>query len=759
MTPQHPMSSWAADWIGELQRFAPRVRRPAGARATQLAECEALLGRPLPADARACYAAANGDVRLWPGTWLNLHRVALRHRLMCTVAEHLRPGEPGWTASDEPLRPDVAVRRGAWHAGWIPIGENFAGGQIEYLCLDTAPGPAGRWGQLIVVQDPTWLLARGEPVPPARRLADGLLPHFWLVLQTLRAAAAPLGTLPAHAAGAVEPPAMPLAQRLLADPLGLRVHVPAAWLLEEGRARFDTSPFWPAWCEATCDAPQRLAAASSGVAVGARRGVAWVDASLSDAALAAALRAMNEPWVDGPVPRVPLPRPLTLLNLAQPGEAHEPIPPSTLDWWGIGCRREGLERLRAWAAGTAPPRGLLLGAAGVGKTTLLRELAESRSADEARPLLRIDLATLVDWQAEPPRAPASLAEILRMQARRRGLDLDARALLAALAADRFALVLDQVEALAPCQPDVWRMADDLPGGSSARILMVCAREWFVDGARLREAVDGLALWPLDGPRGHWLACLHDPVLGGLRPDELCRLFGIEAARAAEVGDALRAAGLGGAPGGVIVARDAPPRQDPDGPAGSTDMALGVGISQRWCRSRLPVSGRWEREHAEGIVAELATALARRQVRSCPPGNAVVSIARLDDLLRRRCKGLSGQRLERLRLHLLQALVLQQRFPGQVQSEGGVVAYWPAIELVQAMASDDEGRVLAVVLRWSRHWIRHELLIQPARLLWRQLGHAAPCDAVRRLLQRPHGPRVTACLRALMPDAVPVSQAF
>ena len=58
------------------------------------------------------------------------------------------------------------------------------------------------------------------------------------------------------------------------------------------------------------------------------------------------------------------------------------------------------------------------------------------------------------------------------------------------------------------------------------------------------------------------------------------------------------------------------------------------------------------------------------------------------------------------------------------------------------------RVLAVVLRWSRHWSRHWMLIQPAGQLWRQLGHAAPCGAVTRLLQRHHGPRVTACLQAL-----------
>ncbi len=733
-----PLSVCATECMAERLGFAPRVRRPAGARAAQIAECEAQLGRPLPADARACYAVANGDLPLWPGTWLSLRRVVLQHRLLCTVAEHLRPGEPGWSAGDAPLPADAAVRRDAWHAGWIPIGESWSGAQLEWLCLDTVPGPAGRWGQLIVVPEPAWLLARGEPVPPARRLADGLLPHLWQALQALRTAA-----------GGPAPEAGSAVRALLDNPL--HAHVPAEWALIPGGERFESSSFWSAWREATQEPPSLLPEAPP-----------WASAAtgLGDQDLVALVRALSEPWPDGPVPHVPLPRPLTVMNPARQTEPDQPIEPSTLQWFGGGDSSTGLDRLRAWVQGKAPPRGLLLGAAGIGKTTLLRELAEAMPAEAGRPLLHIDLAALVDWESEPPRAPDSLAQVFAAQAQRRGLQVDPQALLAALAADRFALVLDHVEALAPCLPEVWRLADAFPAtGRTARILMVCAREWFKDGAQLRAALDALAQWPLDGPRGHWLACLHDPVSGGLRSDELCRLMGIEPPRAADIGDALRSAGLGGAPAGVIVAREAPPRQDTDGPAGSTDVALVVGISQRWCRSRLPVSGRWEREHAERIVADLATALARRQVRSCPPGDAMFSIARLDDLLRRRCEGLSAPRLERLRLHLLQALALQQRFPGQLQSEGGVAANWPAIELVQAMTSDDEDRVLAVVLRWSRHWTRHGLLIQPARLLWRQLGHAAPCDAVRRLLQRPHGPRVTACLRALLPDAEPVSLSF
>jgi cell wall assembly regulator SMI1 len=727
MTAQHLMSSWAAEWIGELQRFAPRVRCPAGARAAQLAEFEAQLGLALPADARACYAVANGDLPLWAGTWLSLRRVLLRHRLMCTVAEHLRTGEPGWSAGAGPLPQDAAVRRDAWHAGWIPIGENHAGAQVEWLCLDTVPGPAGRWGQLIVVQDPTWLLARGEPVPPARRLADGLLPHLWQVLQPLRAAAAD----PAREAGSA-------VGKLLDNPL--HACVPAEWVLREGGARFEASSFWPAWREATQGLPPLLPAAPP---------AASAAAELTGQQLAAVVRALSEPWTDGPVPHVPLPRPLTVLNPSRQTEANEPIEPSTLQWFGSSLARcPGVDQLRAWADGKAPPRGLLLGAAGIGKTTLLREFAESLPADIARPLLYVDLAALVDWDAEPPRVPASLAEIFAAQARRRAVLVDPEAMLAALAADRFALVLDHVEALAPGLPTVWQLPDALPAtGAEARILMVCALEWFKDGVQLRAAVDALALWSLEGPRGQWLARLHDVVSAGMAPEALCRLLGIESPRAAEPGAALNGLGRRGVPGEVIAARAAWLRQEAGGAAGSADEALHAGFIGQWLSSRLPASGHWEREHADRLVAYLATALARRGLRSCPPGEATISHGRLDEWLRRRCGGLPAPRRERLRLHMVQALMLTPRFAGLLGGDG-VAWYWPTLQLAEAMACDDDKRVLAVVLRWSRHWSRHWMLIQPAGQLWRQLGHAAPCGAVTRLLQRRHGPRVTACLQAL-----------
>ena len=733
---QDALSVGATECIAELLGFAPRVRRPAGARLSQFAECEAQLGRPLPADARACYAAANGDLPLWPGTWLSLRQVVLQHRLLCTVAEHLRPGEPGWSAGDAPLPPDAAVRRDAWHAGWIPIGESYAGGQLMWLCLDTVPGPAGRWGQLIAVPEPAWLLARGQQVPPARRLADGLLPHLWQALQGLRAAVAG----PAPEAGSA-------VRQLLDNPL--HAHVPPEWTSIAGGARFEASPWWPAWREATPGPPAPLPVAPPGASAAAGPG---------GQDLVALVRALSEPWPDGPVPHAPLPRPLTVMNPARQTEPNQPIEPSTLQWFGGGGDRcSGLDRLRAWVQGKAPPRGLLLGAAGIGKTTLVRELAEAMPADAARPLLHVDLAALVDWEAEPPRAPDSLAQVFAAQARRRGLQVDPQALLAALAADRFALVLDHVEALAPCLPEVWRLADAFPAtGPTARILMVCAIEWFKDGALLRAALDALAQWPLDGPRGHWLACLHGVDAASMAADELCRRLGIEGPRAVELGNAL--GGLRGVPGGVIVARTARPRQDPDGPAGSTDLALGASVSERWWRSRLPAAGRWEREHAGRIVADLATVLTRRRVRSCPPGEATLSIARLDDLLRRWCGGLSAPRVERLRLHAVQALVLKQRFAGRLDAEGGPAGHWPDMQLVEAMASDDEHRVLAVLHRWSRHWVRHELLLLSIGLLWRQLGHATPCGAVTRLLQRPHGLRVSACLRALAgPQAAPTPQ--
>jgi cell wall assembly regulator SMI1 len=131
--------------LGRPQRLPP----PASAAA--LDEAERRLGHSLPADLRALYLIADGDLAeegyLWVfghGGWLALKDL---------VADHAWVREPpwfGWSLAWDSVvfdaDPPQTVRRCGGHPAWLPFGTREDG---NYLAVDLAPARNGRPGQVI----------------------------------------------------------------------------------------------------------------------------------------------------------------------------------------------------------------------------------------------------------------------------------------------------------------------------------------------------------------------------------------------------------------------------------------------------------------------------------------------------------------------------------------------------------------------------------------------------------------------------------
>ena len=166
------------------------------------AELVAALGTGLPPDLAALYSETDGAFYSDPGIICNHHWEAL-NRLIAPDDGWGAHGECQWI--DDPLwripfdaDPLWAVRRSWTRKGWIPFAVH-PGGE-SYLAVDMDPGPAGRPGQIILVEmgtdGPLYVadsitsllrrhlqaLDRGEYAADNGRLRiDGLLPDGWQI--------------------------------------------------------------------------------------------------------------------------------------------------------------------------------------------------------------------------------------------------------------------------------------------------------------------------------------------------------------------------------------------------------------------------------------------------------------------------------------------------------------------------------------------------------------------------------------------------
>jgi cell wall assembly regulator SMI1 len=176
-----------------LIEAAPRPRAagtspslPAGASPDHLRRVEAELGVTLPADVRESYLLHDGSDGLWvceqgflmpllaPGDGpLGSYGVLDLWRGMLQVGEAM---------AGERSCPVGPVRDDWWNRLWVPVTENECG---DFVCVDLAPGPGGRRGQVIEwnhEQGATrvlagsfggWLASLAEPGAAANRASIG----------------------------------------------------------------------------------------------------------------------------------------------------------------------------------------------------------------------------------------------------------------------------------------------------------------------------------------------------------------------------------------------------------------------------------------------------------------------------------------------------------------------------------------------------------------------------------------------------------
>lgn len=139
---------------------------PGKTEASSLAEVEAVLGAALPAELHELYASGVeeiGDVRLLP-----IDEV-LRVRSWFVELEE---SPQFWEQFVRYVGPPGAVRTVLWHPMWVPFGNND---MADSLCVDLAPGPNGRIGQVIqVCQDGEPLLHLADSVADWLRSPESL---------------------------------------------------------------------------------------------------------------------------------------------------------------------------------------------------------------------------------------------------------------------------------------------------------------------------------------------------------------------------------------------------------------------------------------------------------------------------------------------------------------------------------------------------------------------------------------------------------
>lgn len=159
-----------------LEEKAPEIRKTLGAPATEAAirEAEAKMGTSLPADVRASYLLHDGQ----EGDSYPLFGAFSFAPLEYVVSywETLGKLDPADAeAGGEPRGP---VRANWWNPRWIPF---TAVGNGDYACVDLAPAPGGRAGQVVSYshEEPDrFVIARGFRewlIDLADRLEDGRL--------------------------------------------------------------------------------------------------------------------------------------------------------------------------------------------------------------------------------------------------------------------------------------------------------------------------------------------------------------------------------------------------------------------------------------------------------------------------------------------------------------------------------------------------------------------------------------------------------
>lgn len=147
---------------------------PSRREVSSLAEVEAAIGVSLPAEVHELYAsgAEIDDVYLYPPDEI------LQTWQMYIAIEQEDPRD--WAQPVLYVGPPDAVRTVQFHPLWVPIGANDWG---DTLCVDLAPGPGGRVGQVIQMAGEMPLTYLADSVtnlvmPEESAGSEGLEDHF-----------------------------------------------------------------------------------------------------------------------------------------------------------------------------------------------------------------------------------------------------------------------------------------------------------------------------------------------------------------------------------------------------------------------------------------------------------------------------------------------------------------------------------------------------------------------------------------------------
>lgn len=179
-TGAHPTQT--ADWRDELDAawreiedwYAERGASGlllAGATDADIAKVEAHLHVELPEALRASLTRHNGSPRDgWArGTLLSCGRIVAATELWRRIADH------GDDVPSNFIAPDAErglLLPGWWHRGWVAIDEDRVGNATG---VDTAPGPAGRFGQVLEMDRVTGpILSSDDVIEYLREAADSL---------------------------------------------------------------------------------------------------------------------------------------------------------------------------------------------------------------------------------------------------------------------------------------------------------------------------------------------------------------------------------------------------------------------------------------------------------------------------------------------------------------------------------------------------------------------------------------------------------
>jgi cell wall assembly regulator SMI1 len=411
----------------------------------QISQIERVLGTQLPDDVVACYLACNGIVETAGWHWKPALEAQLNSRLMIALME-MRQGCAGWEYPSEEFNFDRTVRAGWWHKGWIPIAESTSAPYGVLLCIDTVPGPAGQWGQLIEVTNSSWALSQSNQ--QARRVAAGLMDFFETLALVLEA-----DPIPQEVVYWLQDCRN---RRLKADSIVLvnTVRTPMS-TLDILQARRHTQEIQP---------PVALKAEP-----------ALLLSDLAKPHLELGLDRKN---------RIDVKLPCRVQEVRQGSSAFCPYSSNS-----VGFDLLMQEWLRSWSnskVGSSVFFSSLWGSSKTDSILYLAEyLAQKHSVDaDSRVPLYIDLKKHIAPYVAIDEIPSCLEHLLSAELKLRNLPDAVSTLMQAIRDGRCVVLMDHAEAMATYRNDVWSWLQQLPvycedGVSrSAFLLLACRSEWF-----------------------------------------------------------------------------------------------------------------------------------------------------------------------------------------------------------------------------------------------------------------------------------------